>query len=119
MNTVSNDCLNVGKWPKTKPRHPKGINTVNTVFQTRFFGGEGGAKATPPRAYGHTPLATLSAVRSPAASPVPDKVLAMPAKPRLFDFGGSDRHHGQDGVLLPITLDGPMLRFIPKPFEKK
>jgi replicative DNA helicase len=30
-----------------------------------------------------------------------------------------DRHHGQDGVLLPITLDGPMLRFIPKPFEKK
>jgi replicative DNA helicase len=28
-----------------------------------------------------------------------------------------DRHHGQDGVLLPIVLDGPMLRFIPKPFS--
>ncbi len=30
-----------------------------------------------------------------------------------------DRHHGQDGKMLPIVLDGPMLRFIPKPFEKK
>ena len=29
-----------------------------------------------------------------------------------------DRHHGQDGTLLPIVLDGPMLRFIPKPFKK-
>lgn len=28
-----------------------------------------------------------------------------------------DRHHGQDGVMLPIILDGPMLRFIPKPFH--
>jgi replicative DNA helicase len=28
-----------------------------------------------------------------------------------------DRHHGQDGELLPIILDGPMLRFIPKPFQ--
>jgi hypothetical protein len=28
-----------------------------------------------------------------------------------------DRHHGQDGALLPIVLDGPMLRFIAKPFE--
>lgn len=28
-----------------------------------------------------------------------------------------DRHHGQDGVMLPIILDGPMLRFIPKPFQ--
>lgn len=27
-----------------------------------------------------------------------------------------DRHAGQDGTLLPIVLDGPMLRFIPKPF---
>jgi replicative DNA helicase len=27
-----------------------------------------------------------------------------------------DRHSGQDGTLLPIVLDGPMLRFIPKPF---
>ena len=27
-----------------------------------------------------------------------------------------DRHNGQDGTLLPIILDGPMLRFIPKPF---
>lgn len=27
-----------------------------------------------------------------------------------------DRHAGQDGTLLPIILDGPMLRFIPKPF---
>lgn len=26
-----------------------------------------------------------------------------------------DRHAGQDGILLPIVLDGPMLRFIPKP----
>ena len=25
-----------------------------------------------------------------------------------------DRHHGQDGTLLPIVLDGPMLRFIAK-----
>jgi hypothetical protein len=25
-----------------------------------------------------------------------------------------DRHAGQDGMLLPIVLDGPMLRFIPK-----
>ncbi|MCX6879475.1 MAG: replicative DNA helicase [Verrucomicrobia bacterium] len=29
-----------------------------------------------------------------------------------------DRHHGQDGTLLPIVLDGPNVRFIPKPFEK-
>jgi replicative DNA helicase len=28
-----------------------------------------------------------------------------------------DRHHGQDGTLLPIILDGPMVRFIAKPFE--
>jgi hypothetical protein len=28
-----------------------------------------------------------------------------------------DRHHGQDGSMLPIILDGPMLRFIPKPFK--
>ena len=28
-----------------------------------------------------------------------------------------DRHAGQDGTLLPIVLDGPMLRFIPKPFN--
>lgn len=28
-----------------------------------------------------------------------------------------DRHHGQDGNLLPIVLDGPMMRFIPKPYE--
>ena len=28
-----------------------------------------------------------------------------------------DRHHGQDGALLPIVLDGPMVRFIPKPFN--
>ncbi len=28
-----------------------------------------------------------------------------------------DRHAGQDGMLLPIVLDGPMLRFIPKPFS--
>ena len=28
-----------------------------------------------------------------------------------------DRHHGQDGNLLPIVLDGPMVRFIPKPFN--
>ncbi len=28
-----------------------------------------------------------------------------------------DRHAGQDGTLLPIVLDGPMLRFIPKPFS--
>jgi replicative DNA helicase len=27
-----------------------------------------------------------------------------------------DRHSGQDGTLLPIVLDGPMLRFVPKPF---
>lgn len=27
-----------------------------------------------------------------------------------------DRHAGQDGSVLPIVLDGPMLRFIPKPF---
>ena len=27
-----------------------------------------------------------------------------------------DRHHGQDGALLPIILDGPMVRFIAKPF---
>jgi replicative DNA helicase len=29
-----------------------------------------------------------------------------------------DRHHGQDGTLLPIILDGPTVRFIPKPFTK-
>lgn len=29
-----------------------------------------------------------------------------------------DRHCGQDGTLLPIVLDGPALRFIPKPFPK-
>ena len=28
-----------------------------------------------------------------------------------------DRHHGQDGHLMKIILDGPMIRFIPKPFE--
>ncbi len=28
-----------------------------------------------------------------------------------------DRHHGQDGALLPIVLDGPMVKFIPKPFS--
>jgi replicative DNA helicase len=28
-----------------------------------------------------------------------------------------DRHHGHDGKMLPIILDGPMLRFIPKPFK--
>lgn len=28
-----------------------------------------------------------------------------------------DRHNGQDGTLLPIVLDGPMIRFIPKPFN--
>lgn len=28
-----------------------------------------------------------------------------------------DRHHGHDGALLPIVLDGPMNRFIPKPFS--
>lgn len=28
-----------------------------------------------------------------------------------------DRHNGQDGVLLTIVLDGPMVRFIPKPFQ--
>ncbi len=28
-----------------------------------------------------------------------------------------DRHHGQDGTLLQIVLDGPMVRFIPKPFQ--
>ncbi len=27
-----------------------------------------------------------------------------------------DRHHGHDGEMLPIILDGPMIRFIPKPF---
>jgi replicative DNA helicase len=27
-----------------------------------------------------------------------------------------DRHAGQDGNVLPIVLDGPMLRFVPKPF---
>ncbi|NQX02954.1 AAA family ATPase [bacterium] len=27
-----------------------------------------------------------------------------------------DRHAGQDGILLPIVLDRPMLRFVPKPF---
>ena len=30
-----------------------------------------------------------------------------------------DRHHGQDGALLPIVLDGPNIRFIPKPFQTK
>jgi replicative DNA helicase len=38
-----------------------------------------------------------------------------------FDHVGiavvKDRHHGQDGNLLPIVLDGPMIRFIPKPFK--
>lgn len=38
-----------------------------------------------------------------------------------FDHVGiavvKDRHAGQDGHLLPIVLDGPMLRFIPKPFQ--
>lgn len=29
-----------------------------------------------------------------------------------------DRHHGHDGEMLPIILDGPMIRFIPKPFNK-
>lgn len=29
-----------------------------------------------------------------------------------------DRHAGQDGTLLPIILDGPMLRFITKPIDK-
>lgn len=29
-----------------------------------------------------------------------------------------DRHCGHDGTLLPIVLDGPALRFIPKPFPK-
>lgn len=29
-----------------------------------------------------------------------------------------DRHAGQDGTILPIVLDGPMLRFIPKPICK-
>jgi replicative DNA helicase len=28
-----------------------------------------------------------------------------------------DRHAGQDGTLLPIVLDGPMIRFVPKPFQ--
>ncbi len=28
-----------------------------------------------------------------------------------------DRHCGHDGKLLPIVLEGPMLRFIPKPFK--
>lgn len=28
-----------------------------------------------------------------------------------------DRHNGNDGDLLPIVLDGPMIRFIPKPFN--
>jgi hypothetical protein len=27
-----------------------------------------------------------------------------------------DRHHGHDGKILPIVLDGPMIRFISKPF---
>ena len=30
-----------------------------------------------------------------------------------------DRHHGQDGALLPIVLDGPNVKFIPKPFPTK
>jgi replicative DNA helicase len=30
-----------------------------------------------------------------------------------------DRHYGQDGTLLPIVLDGPNVRFIPKSPEKK
>ncbi len=29
-----------------------------------------------------------------------------------------DRHAGQDGTILPIVLDGPMLRFIPKQINK-
>ncbi|MEI6674044.1 MAG: replicative DNA helicase [Verrucomicrobiota bacterium] len=39
-----------------------------------------------------------------------------------FDHTGiavvKDRHHGQDGAFLPIVLDGPNVRFIPKPFQK-
>jgi hypothetical protein len=73
MNTVLNDCLRAENPAKNQPRHPKGNGGVAGFFKPCFLGGEGGAKATPPRAYGHTPLATLSAVRSPADSPVPDK----------------------------------------------
>lgn len=29
-----------------------------------------------------------------------------------------DRHHGQDGEMLPIVLDAPMVRFVPKLFPK-
>jgi replicative DNA helicase len=28
-----------------------------------------------------------------------------------------DRHHGHDGEMLPIILEGPMVRFIPKPLK--
>ncbi len=30
-----------------------------------------------------------------------------------------DRHHGHNGTLLPIVLDPPMLRFIPKPYDRQ
>ena len=52
---------------------------------------------------------------------VQDRTPAKDGAPATMDHLGiavvKDRHHGQDGVLLPIVLDGPNVRFIPKPFK--
>jgi replicative DNA helicase len=53
---------------------------------------------------------------------IQDRLPHKDGTPATMDHIGiavmKDRHHGQDGALLPIVLDGPNVRFIPKPFEK-
>lgn len=48
---------------------------------------------------------------------VQDRAGATPTFDHVGVMVVKDRHHGQDGHMLPIILDGPMIRFVPKPFN--
>ena len=54
---------------------------------------------------------------------IQDRLPHKDGTPATMDHIGiavmKDRHCGQDGALLPIVLDGPNIRFIPKPFPTK
>ena len=107
MNTVSNELSSMDFLANNLTSPPKGNGEVARFFKPCFFRGTGVSKDT---------RLSLRSARSVVPLPHPCPTRFLPCQPSRdsLTLGGSDRHHGQDGVLLPITLDGPMLRFIPK-----